>query len=249
MTLKDCMQYLKNPKKRCLWRLWRRVTNIPDARDLKDMRRGGYHKSQIHELVSWEMHCLLGSVDSSTKFVGCSPQRDYPAKANENRRLERANGRSPDREQNTYEQGTGSRANDRLDIWCLCLGHWVFAITVAIEANECFKQTTEIPSDGHLYTDDVSAAQLSSLAACHSSDQEQWHCKIQCEEVSSPLNRAHHQLLALFCHRANNTVALKISFLMIIKCDSFSAPCAAMMKVGTLSTTAQYGYHQNWISM
>ena len=39
-------------------------------------------------------------------------------------------------------------------------------MTVAIEANECFKQTTEIPSDGHLYTDDVSAAQLPSLAAC-----------------------------------------------------------------------------------
>ena len=100
------------------------------------------------------MHCLLDSVGSSTKFVGCSPQRDYPAKASENRRLERANGRSPDREQNTYEQGTGSRANDRLDIWYLCLGHWVFAMTVAIEANECFKQTTEIPS----YTNDVSVA-------------------------------------------------------------------------------------------
>jgi len=92
------------------------------------------------------MHCLLGSVDSSTKFVGCSPQRDYPAKASENRRIERENGRSPDREQNTYEQSTNSRANNRLDIWHFCLGHWVLARAVAIEANGCFKQTTELHS-------------------------------------------------------------------------------------------------------
>ena len=115
-------------------------------RPKRHMRRRGYHKSQIHVLVSWEMHCLLGSVDSSTKFVGCSPQRDYPAKASENRRLERANGRSPDREQNTYEQGTSSRANDWLNIWHFCLRHWVFARAVAIEANGCFKQTTELHS-------------------------------------------------------------------------------------------------------
>jgi len=81
-----------------------------------------------------------------------APNRLF-AKASENGRLERANGQSPDREQNTYEQGTSSRANDGLNIGYFCLGHWVFAITVAIEANGCFKQTTEIPSDGHPYTD------------------------------------------------------------------------------------------------
>jgi len=112
------------------------------------------------------MHCLLGSVDSSTKFVGCSPQRDYPAKANENRRLERANGRSPDREQNTYEQSTSSRANDRLNIWYLHLGHWVVAMAITTKAKERFKWVTEILRDGCHTADSRTMTQQRLVSFC-----------------------------------------------------------------------------------
>jgi len=167
MTLEDRMQNLKNPDRDCPWELQKygnRPTRRPQPQS--DISDEDVTKSQICVLVSEEIHHPLDNVDNSTKFVGCSLRTGCPAKVSRDRWLEKDNSRSPDREQNTYEQSTSSRANDRLNIWYLRLGHWVVVMATTSATRGLFKWAMEILSGGCHTADNRQITQQRFVSFC-----------------------------------------------------------------------------------